>query len=124
MHNEILDTRKAFQTRSGYFGWMVIPDVQIVTGDLDMNERQKVIEAINHYETRIAEHLQQQQVLRVASDLEKEAEAELLRTLRAVYGGRSAKGVVLRGKKYSAVQVCTSGAHELQVAEADFEVLG
>jgi hypothetical protein len=55
---------------------------------------------------------------------EKEAEADLVRTLKEVYGGKAAKGVVLRGKKYSAVQVCTSGAHVLEVVEADFEVLG
>ena len=33
----ILDTRKAFQPGSGYFGWMVIPGVQIV--ETDMNNR-------------------------------------------------------------------------------------
>jgi hypothetical protein len=99
-------------------------DVKTETGDLEMNEKTKVIDAINHYETQRKDVETKRQMLGAASVAEKEAETDLVRTLKAVYGGRAAKGVVLRGKKYSAVQVCTSGAHELQVVEAEFEVLG
>lgn len=123
MDSEILDTRKAFQPGSGYFGWGLIPDVKIV-GEFDMNHRMKVIDAINHFETQQKDVATQEQRLEAARTSAKAAEQELTRTLRAVYGGRAAKGVVLRGTRYSLAPVGGSDDFVLVVGEADFEVLG
>lgn len=124
MAKEILDPRKAFQPGSGYFGWMLIPDVQIVTGAGEMDGREKVIGAIEWYESSGDCVTKKEAELRAAQEARQTAEAELKRVLHAVYGSRAAKGVVLRGKKYAAVQVCTSGASQLEVTDAEFEVLG
>lgn len=43
MGKEILDTRKAFQPGSGYFGWGLIPDVKIVQ-EFDMQTDDKTFE--------------------------------------------------------------------------------
>lgn len=89
-----------------------------------MNQREKVVNAINYYEQRIAERQKQEVVLEAARTAETEATAELVRVLHVVYGVRAAKGVILRGKRYAAVPGHGSDPHVLEVAEAEFEVLG
>ncbi len=124
MESEILDRYEAFRPNSGYFGWMISPTAKVVTED-EMNQKEKVIDAINHYETQQKDVETKRQMLGAACTAEHASEQELIRTLKAVYGGRAVKGVVLRGKRYSLVPAASGGdARVLEVADADFEVLG
>ena len=124
MPNEILDTHKAFQPGSGYFGWMVIPDVQIVMGDRDMNQREKVIGAIDDYCVKLDAIGLKQKQLDLAVQQECDARVELIRVLHGVYGSRAAKGVVLRGQRYWVEFGNAAAGDQLHVDRADFEVLG
>jgi hypothetical protein len=100
MADEILDTRKAFQPGSGYFGWMLIPDIKIVTGDETMNQREKLLAAVTCLLTAQMDVEQVERSLDVARRSLHEAEIELARVLRAVYGDRKADGVIYKGRRY------------------------
>ncbi|MHB8953535.1 MAG: hypothetical protein ACYC4U_11245 [Pirellulaceae bacterium] len=89
-----------------------------------MNAKEKVVAAINYYEASCVEVGNKAQQLNIAQQQLKDAEAELVRTLHAVYGDRSEHGVVLRGKRYAAVQKDTSEPRRLETSDVKFEVLG
>lgn len=123
MDNEVLDTRKAFQPGSGYFGAMLGPAAMILKGE-SMNSRQKVVEAIDYYEKQLVDHERQQAIIVAMCEAVEASKKELVRTMKAVFGHRAENGVVLRGRRYYVTQESDGDAPQLCVENAEFEVLG
>lgn len=89
-----------------------------------MNQREKIVDAINYYEAQVADHEKQKGMVDAARKAESDARAELMRVLHAVYGHRATKGVVLRGKRYWLEFGENALGNQLHIDQADFEVLG
>jgi hypothetical protein len=89
-----------------------------------VNAKQKVIDAIAYFEGQQAGVAQQKAQLAQQCQNAAASRNELIRTLKAVYGGRAKSGVVYRGKRYSVDSDRINEIETLSIVEADFEVLG
>ena len=89
-----------------------------------MNAKKKVIDAITHFQNKQAEIAKLEAILAEQRRIVTESQAELIRTLKAVYGGRANGGVVFQGKRYSVMPETGGAPALLSIVDADFEVLG
>jgi len=117
MESEPWDTTDAFKPGSVRFGWMVNPVAIVMRGGDDMNQREKVLEAIDRVRNREQDVVKAATNLRTMENLATDARANLIRTLHAVYGERSANGVVVGGELYRVRE------GQLVVERVEFEVL-
>lgn len=116
MDSDAWDTTDAFRPGSVRFGWMVNPVAIVITGN-EMNQREKVLEAIDRVRNREQDVLKAATDLRTMEGLATDARANLIRTLHAVYGERAASGVVVGSKLYRVRE------GQLIVERVEFEVL-
>lgn len=116
MDSDAWDPTAAFKPGSGRFGWMVNPVAVLITGN-DMNQREKVLEAIDRVKNNEQNVIEAASNLRTMEGLASDARANLIRTLHAVYGDRAASGVVVGGKLYRVRE------GQLVVERVEFEVL-
>lgn len=88
-----------------------------------MNAKQKVIDAIEHFEHQQDSLEKLKLTIQEQTRIVAESRAGLLRTLKAVYGERSRSGVVFRGRQY-VVREDGATTESLVITNATFEVLG
>ena len=88
-----------------------------------MNAKQKVIDAIEHFEHQQDSLEKLKLTIQEQTRIVVESRTRLVRTLKAVYGERSSGGVVFRGRRY-AVREDGDTTEPLVIINADFEVLG
>jgi len=83
-----------------------------------MNQREKVLAALTHMLEQQTNLEQAERVLECCRQNRQEAEAELMRVIKAVYGSRCEDGVVYKSRRY----YITEG--RLACVEMAAEVLG
>lgn len=89
-----------------------------------MNAKQKVIDAITHFENQEKALTDGMSLLKEQERIVEACRQEVIRTLKAVYGDRSIGGVVFRGKQYVVRKENSAAADKLVITNATFEVLG
>ena len=89
-----------------------------------MNAKQKVIDAIEHFEHQQDGLEKLKLTIQEQTRIVDESRADLLRTLKAVYGERSKGGVVFRGRQYVVRENDGANTESLVITNANFEVLG
>lgn len=114
--SDVWDPKDAFRPGSVRFGWMVNP-VAIVIAEDDMDGREKVLHAVDRLRNREQDVTKAAANLHTMNSVAAEARADLIRTLKAVYGGRAEKGVVVGGELYRVRD------GQLIVERVEFEVL-